>query len=137
NAFAIAFYNATSDPRLEQVYAPAESGPNAGKYIGNTVGSGNNEVGSGSSTFGPGVVKNFSQDASVMLAAESYFEQSEAALRGWITGDAQELYQQGITESFRYDGVANFEIAASDYYSQGLKSTDWTANSTFDEWLTL
>ena len=40
-----------------------------------------------------------------MLAAESYFLQAEAALRGWITGDAKDLYQKGVEASFRYLGL--------------------------------
>jgi Starch-binding associating with outer membrane len=133
NAFAIAFYNSTNDPRLEEVYAPIPSGA----FVGNTVGSGNNAVGSASSTFGPGVVRGFDQDASIMLAAESYFEQSEAALRGWITGDPQALYEQGVTESFRYDQVPDYATAAQDYYTSGASQTDWTVNTTFDQQLTL
>ncbi|MVT06864.1 SusD/RagB family nutrient-binding outer membrane lipoprotein [Chitinophaga tropicalis] len=33
-------------------------------------------------------------------AAESYFLQAEAVSRGWLTGDAKALYQQGIAASF-------------------------------------
>ncbi|PWV54172.1 SusD/RagB family nutrient-binding outer membrane lipoprotein [Chitinophaga sp. S165] len=41
----------------------------------------------------------------LMSAAESYFLQSEAIARGWLTGDARSLYQQGITASFTAYGV--------------------------------
>jgi hypothetical protein len=133
NAFPISFYTANSDPRLEQVYAPISSGA----FVGNVVGSGNNAVGSASSTFGPGVVRGFDQDASIMLAAESYFEQSEAALRGWITADAQQLYEQGVTESFRYLQVPDYESEAQAYYTSGNTQTDWSVNTTFDQQLTL
>lgn len=42
------------------------------------------------------------RDAYVMLASESYFLQAEAAQRGYISGDAQTLFNQAITESFAF-----------------------------------
>ncbi|GAA0528753.1 SusD/RagB family nutrient-binding outer membrane lipoprotein [Chitinophaga japonensis] len=36
----------------------------------------------------------------LISAAESYFLQAEAAARGWLSGNAQQLYEQGITASF-------------------------------------
>ncbi len=115
NAFPIEVYTRTNDPRLGQVYAPLSDGVS---FVGNVVGSGNNAVGSSSSTFGPGVLRGFNQDASIMLAAESYFVQSEASLRGMIPGVPEDLYKQGITESFRYLDVPDYEAAAATYYSQ-------------------
>src|ERR1044072_429294 len=38
-------------------------------------------------------------------AAESYFLQAEAVLRGYLTGNAQTLYQEGITASFTSYGI--------------------------------
>ncbi|RUT79096.1 SusD/RagB family nutrient-binding outer membrane lipoprotein [Ancylomarina longa] len=49
----------------------------------------------------------------VMFYAEVLFLQSEAALRGWISGDANALYQEGIQASMEYVGVD--ASAASDY----------------------
>jgi hypothetical protein len=48
----------------------------------------------------------------LITAAESYFLQSEAALRGIITGDAKALFNSGINASFKYtytlpDGTAS------------------------------
>jgi len=42
----------------------------------------------------------------VFCAAETYFLMAEAALRGWITGDARALYEQGIRTSMAHRGVA-------------------------------
>ena len=46
-----------------------------------------------------------------MSAAESYFLQAEAAVRGWLTTDApaQELFEQGIRASFESYDVPNVE----------------------------
>jgi hypothetical protein len=71
-----------------------------------------------------------------MLAAESYFLQAEAALRGWITGDAKDLYQKGVEASFRYLGLG--AALAQQYYSQaGNKNTTWDATASTQEKLAL
>ncbi len=49
-----------------------------------------------------GVVKGPAQAMPVMIAAESYFLQAEAYVRGYITGDAATAFNKGIEESFRY-----------------------------------
>lgn len=49
-----------------------------------------------------GVVKGPSQGQPVITAAESYFLQAEAQLRGLIPGDAQTSFESGIKASFRY-----------------------------------
>jgi hypothetical protein len=42
------------------------------------------------------------RDAFLMLAAESSFLQAEAFQRGYLTGDAQTAFKQGITDSFNF-----------------------------------
>ena len=42
----------------------------------------------------------------VYCAAETYFLQAEAALRGWISGDAKNFYEQGIRTSMEQHEVA-------------------------------
>lgn len=44
--------------------------------------------------------------APVMFYSEVLFLQAEAALRGWISGDANDLYKQGIAASMDYVGVS-------------------------------
>ncbi|QPH38142.1 SusD/RagB family nutrient-binding outer membrane lipoprotein [Pedobacter endophyticus] len=51
---------------------------------------------------GLGVAKGPSQGQSLMLAAESYFLQAEAYVRGYLTGDAEAAFKAGITASFDY-----------------------------------
>lgn len=134
NAFPVDIYTRTNDPRLGQVYAPLSDGT----FVGNVVGSGNNAVGSASSTFGPGVLRGYNQDAAILIASESYFIQAEAALRGMIAGDPEALYKQGITESFRYLDVPDFETAATDYYSQeDLPEVFYDPDASLDEKLSL
>jgi hypothetical protein len=55
-----------------------------------------------------------------MSAAESFFLQSEARFRGFITSGltAKELMRQGVIESMRYLGVAS-PVASADTYLSG------------------
>ncbi|WP_447640919.1 MULTISPECIES: SusD/RagB family nutrient-binding outer membrane lipoprotein [Chitinophagaceae] len=52
-------------------------------------------------------------------AAESYFLQSEAVARGFISGDAKALYQSGISASFVADGLTTAD--AGSYMNAGSK----------------
>lgn len=49
-----------------------------------------------------GILKGPEAGYPIMLAAESYFLQSEAALRGITTGDAKTLFEEGVLASFTY-----------------------------------
>lgn len=49
-----------------------------------------------------GIFKGPSAPQSIMLAAESYFLQAEGIVRGIITGNAKEAFNNGILQSFRY-----------------------------------
>lgn len=53
----------------------------------------------------------------VMFYSEVLFLQSEAALRGWISGDANTLYKEGIQASMDYVGV---DASASQAYIDGV-----------------
>ncbi|WP_234734247.1 SusD/RagB family nutrient-binding outer membrane lipoprotein [Tellurirhabdus bombi] len=49
-----------------------------------------------------GLLKGPSMGQPIMLAAESHFLQAEARLKGYLTGDVAESFNQGITQSFTY-----------------------------------
>ncbi len=55
----------------------------------------------GLSYIGPGLLRSGTQDGWFFTASESLFLQAEAALNGKISGDAQQLFEDGITESFK------------------------------------
>lgn len=131
NQYAISFYKTNNDPRLTLVYGPTPSDPTV--YQGNYLGQSNNAfVGSASSIFGPGVLKSFDQPAIIFSAAESYFLQAEAVIRGWITGDAGALYHAGVAASFAYLGVPDAETAAQTYTSQvGNAKVYWDDAQSF------
>lgn len=124
---SIEFLEATNDPRIGVFYQIATVAPNAGTYAGIDQGDGKNLTGTLSAGMwskpGPAVGgPNGGEDAPVifMSAAESYFLQAEAVARGWGTGDAKALYENGIRASFLYWDLT--QAQASAYLSQPVVS---------------
>ena len=134
--YAIDFFLAHSDPRIGKYYKPAATP--GGTYKGNYFGD-QGVPNSQTSEFGPGVLKTFSQPAPIMLAAESYFIQAEAIVRGWLPGGAtaaKTAYQNGVKESFRFLGLTATQ--ATTYYSQaGDKQVNWDATVNTAEQIAL
>jgi hypothetical protein len=133
NTYAINFYNNNNDPRIAGFYAPVGTAF-AGNYDGDPAAVTN----SFSSAIGPGLLKGPAQDQLILSDFESLFLQAEAVQRGWITGNAQALYQSAITQSFEYvykDGTNTIpagltpDADAQAYYTQGLPDVDWTAST--------
>jgi len=57
--------------------------------------------------------------------AECYFNQAEAVHRGFLTGDAKSLYENGITASFDFLGAPD----AGAYIGQGTNLIGWNNSS--------
>jgi hypothetical protein len=132
NQFGIDFYRDNNDPRFMLVYGPTPGDPNV--YQGNYIGQTDGYVGSASSIFGPGVIRTVSSPAVIMLEAESDFLQAEAALRGWLAGDPEDYYHQGIEASFNYLGASG----AATYYNQvGNLAVYWDDSKPFEYKLNL
>ena len=102
NAFAVQFLKNNNDPRLGQFYAPVTGSWPAIVIHGNVFGDTSPalEPNPGNSSIGPGLAKSPTQSVVLFSGAESLFLQAEAALQGYITGNAQTLYEAGITASF-------------------------------------
>jgi hypothetical protein len=83
-------------------------------------------------TYGQGIMKDYTQGVPLITAAESYFLQSEAVVRGYITGDAKALFNKGIEASFTYlykDAAGNIP-ASSVLNNPGTDATAYrTANT--------
>jgi hypothetical protein len=125
--YSISFLQNHNDPRLSKFYTSVN-----GQYLGDILGSTTNIPGSGSSSIGPGILKSASQPAILITAAESYFLQAEANLRGWLGAatDATTNFNAGVQASFDFLGAGD----ATAYYGQaGDKNTNITACTTFDE----
>ncbi|AMR31062.1 hypothetical protein A0256_06300 [Mucilaginibacter sp. PAMC 26640] len=123
-AFALELLRGFNDPRLGKEYALTT---NDNVYRGIVLGDPNAPQNPKSSNFGPGLLKGPTQDAVLLGSAQSLFLQAEAVTRGWITGDAQDLYQRGITASFVALGLTAAD--ATTYYTQNLANVGWTAST--------
>src|SRR6266850_2604949 len=83
---------------------------------------------SNTSAFGLGVMGGPSSPVTFLSAAQSFFLQAEAVQRGWMAGNAQALFQSGVTESFKLLGVPAAVAAATTYYSSGTPNEDFAAS---------
>lgn len=106
NAWGIGYYAYNGDSRQSRFYVAGSGGltgvayglPPTAQYAAAVL-----------AGIGPGVGKTSTAGQNIMIAAESYFLQAEARIRGYITSGptALSLTNTGIAESFRYMGVAS------------------------------
>lgn len=123
--YTVNYLETTNDDRLGRIYRPIAGGGFAGLNQGAPDLQGTTVV--PYSGLGSGIIKEFTQDANIMLAAESFFLQAEAVARGYLSGNAQSLYESGITESYVTLGLT--EAQASAYYSQPINLVGFTASA--------
>lgn len=139
NAYAIKYYQADGDPRVDKFYGfpadPAGGTTHRGINYGELAVANSPNIGSKLSTLnGSGLVpKGASSRAWIFTSTESLFLQAEAAQRGLITGTAATLLTAAIQESFVWLEVgatpALSIVAANDYiaYNAGYPDVDYTA----------
>jgi hypothetical protein len=103
------------DPRQSLIIGPsgkrpyqddgtAETGPINGVEYGDESPSAYSNASSG---LGRGVLKAYNQDVILISAAESYFLQAEAIVRGYMAGDAAAAYNNGVQASFNTVGAGD------------------------------
>ena len=132
-SFLIDQYKQRNDPRLAKIYQ-AVAGDYKGVLFGNPNAALEYNRTATSALRGPlengnapaGLLKSALQPLVLMGAFESLFLQAEAAQRGWITGNAKLLYEQGIQSSFAYTDVP--ASAFSTYNAQQAVNFDQAAN---------
>lgn len=95
------------DPRLTRLYLPVTQGPDAGNVTGVIQGATNDQAPPQLSELGPGLLKGPDQDSYLFTATESFFLQAEAAEKGYISGNALTLFNQGIQASFDLLGAGS------------------------------
>lgn len=78
-----------------------------------------------------GALKGPEASVPVITAAESYFLQAEAVARGIITGDAQDLFEEGIAASFYYlyTGPNDALVSGKDPYADAADYLDDNSTS--------
>lgn len=112
------YMGAHSDPRVDAFYRRAEAAPNTGNQAGIVQGTGRTLTGNLSDLMfsKPGDdVAGAAAPVIFMSGSESSFLQAEASVRGWGTGNAKTLYDEGILNSFLrwgYDTAAYNTYAA-------------------------
>jgi Starch-binding associating with outer membrane len=138
-----------NDPRVDVFYRRATAAPNTGTHVGILQGNGRNLPNPsllndrqfskpGAAVGGPG---GAAARVIFMSEAESYLLQAEAVARGWGTGDAEQLYYDGIALSFlswnlsvaqaaAYTAQAAVQFAAAGTLEQKIKAIifqKWTS----------
>lgn len=123
--YTIDYLESTNDTRIGKIYKEIPGGGFAGLNQGAPDLQGTIVV--PYSGLGSGILKEFTQDANIMLAAESYFLQAEAVARGYLAGSTQDLYESGITASYETLGLTATD--ASTYYSQPINLVGFTSSA--------
>lgn len=94
------FLTSNNDPRKLRLFQPYTGTSIQGNYFGATV----LQISTNTSSIGFGLLKAYNQDAPIFTDFESLFLQSEAAYRGFTTGDPKALYESAVTQSILYLG---------------------------------
>lgn len=137
NKYAVDFLTTNTDPRLPLLYRPAPTPVNpavvyVGVFPGTTATA--NARSANFSPVGTGVLpasanNGFARPAYLMTAAEGFFLQAEAILKGYLPGGAaaaQTAYEAGIQESFKLLGST--AAAATTYYTTSTSPlVNWAA----------
>lgn len=116
-----------SDPRLP-VYAQLPSDATVGTYVGGANGLSNSDANSQgfAKTSKPGTYFLTSTSPAVIVSySETLFNLAEAAARGYISGDAEQLYKNAITASFNQFGITDATTIAN-YLNQASVKYDAT-----------
>jgi len=112
NQDACDFMNENYDARALRFFAPNNAGIARGNYYGVLP----TLTSAATSALGPGLIREYNQDAVIMTDFESLFLQAEAVQRNYLTGDAQALYESAVTQSVIYMGGPNGNAAAAAAY---------------------
>ena len=135
--FTYAFYNGTKLTDQGRGYATYRGYPTGtpkgqlGNLVDNPAALASQTawyVGSGTgadATNSIGLLKGRTADFPMMLAAESYLLQAEAYMKGYLDGDDQEAFDNGVIASYRY----LYEDIS------GSTSTDWDPETDFQLYL--
>lgn len=104
--------NMTNDPRRSHFYHPATA---SGEYVGlrgGTVEEGIDVNLENYSELNMTTLFAMEADAIVMSYSEVEYLLAEAALKGWVSGDAEEHYNNGLSASCERNGVESADIEA-------------------------
>ncbi|HMT73204.1 MAG TPA: SusD/RagB family nutrient-binding outer membrane lipoprotein [Chitinophagaceae bacterium] len=137
NNFVLNLYRSNLDIRYQYVFSRAASPVGSDIYYGFNYGEllPNNDphnAGASSDVAGPGLAKSASQSQWLLTSVESLFLQAEAIQRGWLTGNAQTMYENAVKESFIWLGVSDAVNTANTYLAQANPVMNWSMATTSD-----
>jgi len=107
------------DARIEKLFTPV-----SGAVVGVIQGDDNTTAPPALSHLGSGLLKSADQDSYIMTAAESYLLQAEAIQRGYLAGNAKDMFDAGVTASFNLLGADQ-----STYNNDGINLIGWTGSA--------
>ncbi len=128
-----------NDPRLS-IYAQSTEDESAGLYVGAANGLSNSDANNQgfAKTSKPGSYFLEEESPAVIFStAEVKFALAEAVARGYLSGNAEALYKEGITASFNQFGITNEDVIA-DYLAQPLTAydaSDYKKSIGIQKWL--
>lgn len=139
------FLKVRNDPRLEVYANPTENSVAGGnpEYVGELYGV--SEATAGSTTnasisfLGDFWKERPDAAITIMTYSEVMFIKAEAAQRGWITGDAETLYNQAVRASMEYYGITS-DADVDAYLSQAsvkYNATNWKQLVGEQKWISL
>ncbi len=124
--------NAAGDPRLNAYASPTP----AGDIVGLPYGLNDQDAFALKATTSrpSDRVRQATEPAVMIDAAEVHFLLAEAVQRGMITGDAAQLYADGIAQSMNYWGISD-QAAIDDYVSaNAYDGSNWKASLGLQKW---
>jgi hypothetical protein len=112
NSAGIAMYDGNADPRESRFYSAGSNG-----LVGVAYGAPSLTSNSAANLagIGEGVYRGNDKPQWIMTSAECLFLQAEAIHRGFLAGNAKNVMELGIAESFRAVGVPSPTTAAASY----------------------
>ncbi|WP_052158373.1 SusD/RagB family nutrient-binding outer membrane lipoprotein [Lacinutrix jangbogonensis] len=116
-----------NDTRLDRFFDASTGVPGNG-VTGVVQGATNTTAPTDLSEPGPGLLRSFDQDSYIFTASESFFLQAEAIERGYMSGNAQAMFEAGITASFNLLGNPG-DAAAYILDSQTANRIGWTGSA--------
>ncbi len=131
NNYTLNKFRNSGDIRYQYVYSKARTPLNGNIYYGYNYGeaipNSAPKAANSSDVAGPGLAKSPTQDQWLFTSVESLFLQAEAIQRGWLAGNAKNVFESAVNESFTWLGVP--EPAASDYIAAANPLVNWDAST--------
>ena len=134
NNFTLNSLRTNGDIRYQYYYSKARTPLNGNDYYGYNFGenlpnSDPYKSVNSSDIAGPGLVTSASDAQWLITSVESFFLQAEAVQRGYMPGNAKQLFENGIFESFIKLKVANAAGEAAAYLASGSAVVNWNLAS--------